>query len=557
MERDGKFGEKYLDAVSYIEMNPIDIERLGISDRCRVEGKYGHIVLPVKASDSVQEGTVFIPMGPWANILVDPETESTGMPKLKGVDVLILPTEEEITSLKDILRRYGVKEFDIQPIDRPLKAGETCIVKDVVCTFCGELCDYLEISLEGERIKRVKGGCAISNAKLLNYHRHRILKPMIRSDDGKLREATLEEAIEKTIEILSKSKYPLLYGWSNTSTQATEIGIELAEVLGGVIDNTTVMCHGPTALAAQEVGTARATLGLVKHFVDVIIFWGSNAVHAHPNHFARWIIPEGKIVKGRKERKIIVIDVRKTATAKQADIFIQIEPEKDFELVTALRMLLKDIEIETDNVAGVSLDKLYELIEIMKTARYGAFFIGMGLTMTGAKFRTIQELIKLAHDLNEWTRFVMIPMRGHYNVTGSNEAMLWSSGYPYSIEFSRKFPRMIPGFTTTPDLLMHGEVDAALIIASDPVAHFPQKAIEHLSKIPVIVIDPKWSLTTTIADVIIPTTMMGIESEGTAYRMDGVAIRLRKIVEPPEGVPTDLEILKKILEGVMKERGLM
>lgn len=113
---------------------------------------------------------------------------------------------------------------------------------------------------------------------------------------------------------------------------------------------------------------------------------------------------------------------------------------------------------------------------------------------------------------------------------------------------------MVPGVTTAPDLLMRGEVDAALIISSDPVAHFPKRAVEHLSKIPVITIDPKWSLTATISDVIIPSGIVGVECGGTAYRLDDVPLRIKSILPPPPGVLCDDEILRRLLEMVKEYR---
>ncbi len=557
MESEGKFSDRYRKSVAVIELNPEDIKRLDIKDKVKVTSPYGSLVLMVKPSTEVPPGTAFIPMGPWANVLVEPATESTGMPKLKGVEVIIEPTEEEVTSLKEILKMYNVKYFEYKPLERPLKPGPKKVAENVPCPFCGDICDHLTIELEGEKIVRNIGGCALSVSKFLNYHKDRILKPVIRDEAGTLKEVSLDEAIEKAAKILANAKYPLLYGWSSTCNEAMELGVELAEVTRGVIDNTATVCHGPTTLGAQEVGTARATLGLIKHLADLIIFWGCNPVHAHPNHIARWVISEGKYVKGRKERKVVVIDVRKTTTANMADLFIQVEPGKDFELITALRMAVKDLEIEAPVIAGVPREKILELAEMMRSAKYSVIFVGMGLTMTGAKHRNLQELIKLAHDLNEWTRFAVIPMRGHFNVNGTNHVMLWLTGYPYAIDFSRGFPRMIPGVTTTIDLLVNGDVDAALIVASDPIAHLPQKAVEHLARIPVIVIDAKWSLTTTVADVIIPAGLVGIECEGTAYRMDDVPIRMKKLVDPPPGVLCDKEILAKLLEKVKELKGII
>jgi formylmethanofuran dehydrogenase subunit B len=57
--------------------------------------------------------------------------------------------------------------------------------------------------------------------------------------------------------------------------------------------------------------------------------------------------------------------------------------------------------------------------------------------------------------------------------------------------------------------------------------------------------------TTMLSKVVIPVATAGVEAEGTAYRMDGVPLRLRKLVEPREGVHSDAEVLEMIM-GRMK-----
>ncbi len=547
MEADGKFSEKYRKAVAYIELNPKVIEELGCNGRVRVKSDHGEVVLEVKPNKNISEDIAFIPMGPWANVLIDPYTSSIGMPRFKDTIVTIEACNDPPTTLEDILRMYGVKGIEYKSEEKPVKRGFKRVVEDFICPSCGQLCDFLKLELDGDLVLKNIGGCGISAAKLLNYHKDRILKPYVRSGDGGLREVSMDEALDKAAEILANSKYPLLFGWSSTCNEASEAGVELAEILGGVIDNTSV-CHAPTAFGAGEVGTARATLGVIMHLADVIVLWGCNPMHTHPNHFKRWIFSGGKRVSGRRDRRVIVVDVRRTTTADQADIFIQVEPGRDYELITALRMAIRDLEIEAEKVAGVPREKILEMAEIMRSARYGVIFEGMGVTMTG--------LIKLAHDLNEYTRFTLIPMRGHYNVTGSINVFLWNTGYPLAIDFSRGYPKMIPGVTTSTELLVNGEVDAALIVASDPVAHLPRKAVEHLARIPVIVVDSKWNLTTTVADVIIPAGLAGIECEGTAYRLDGVPLRLKKLTDPPPGVLCDTEIIRELIRRVKKLRGV-
>jgi formylmethanofuran dehydrogenase subunit B len=555
MEEESKWSKKYFDAVAVVEMNPIDISSLGVGDRVKVYNEHGSIVLRVKPSNNVPPGTIFIPMGPWANMLTDPETDGTGMPRLKGVNVFVEPTDEPLTKLIDLLKALGAKQLEVYMEDAPLKTGDKKVVENVVCPFCGDLCDHLTIEVDGNKVVRNIGGCAISSAKFLNYHRHRILRPYIR-EQGRLVEVDLDKAIDAAADILAESKYPLIFGLASTDVETNRYAVELAELTHGVVDNTSVFCHGPTALAVQEVGAVRYTFGVAVHLADLVVFWGCNPLEAHPNHVARVVMREGRFVRGRKERKIVVVDARRTPTANLADLFIQVEPGRDYELLTALRMAIRDLDIEAPTVAGVPRDKVVELAEMMRTTKYGVIFFGLGLTMTGAKYKNIVAAIKLVQELNEWTKFGILPMRGHYNVAGSNQVSLWTTGYPYAVDYARGFPRMIIGMTSATDLLSNGDVDAALIIASDPAAHLPRKAVEHLSKIPVIVIDAKWSLTTAFADVIIPGAYVGIECEGSAHRLDEVPIRLKKVVDPPPCILCDSEVLRKLVEKVKAKKGV-
>jgi formylmethanofuran dehydrogenase subunit B len=141
-------------------------------------------------------------------------------------------------------------------------------------------------------------------------------------------------------------------------------------------------------------------------------------------------------------------------------------------------------------------------------------------------------------------------MRGHFNVSGANIVFAWQSGYAFGVDFSLGYPRYNPGETTSMDVLLRGESDAALVIASDPGATFPKRAIQQMVKHPLIVIDPHMNATAMLADIVFPSAFVGIEVEGTAYRMDNVPLPLKKVVEPPEGILPDETILKKILEEV-------
>ena len=203
----------------------------------------------------------------------------------------------------------------------------------------------------------------------------------------------------------------------------------------------------------------------------------------------------------------MLVDVRKTKSAKAADLFIQIKPRKDFEALWALRALAKGVELDAAEIeaeTGVPLATWQALMERMKQAKYGVILFGMGLTMTRGKHLNSYALLALTRDMNAYTRFVCKPMRGHGNVTGADNVVTWRTGYPFGVNLARGYPRFNPGEYTTTDTLGRGEADAALIIASDPMSNFTQAAREHLARIPYIALDPKDTPTTEVRDGRLP-----------------------------------------------------
>jgi formylmethanofuran dehydrogenase subunit D len=54
-----------------------------------------------------------MPYGPWANAIADPDTDSIGMPSLKGVPVKVEPApDKSVMSLKILLEKQFGKETD-------------------------------------------------------------------------------------------------------------------------------------------------------------------------------------------------------------------------------------------------------------------------------------------------------------------------------------------------------------------------------------------------------------------------------------------------------------
>ena len=417
-------------------------------------------------------------------------------------------------------------------------------VENVACPFCGCLCDDLIVETEGTEILKVKLACSSGQGIFMDYD-PRPRRPLV---DG--HEVEWSEAVAEAARILSAADSPLIYGLSSSASEAQRKAVALADKIGAVIDSTSSVCHGPTGLAMQAVGEPTCTLGEVRDRADLVVFWGCNPDASHLRHFPRFsLTAKGTLTpNGRSDRTMYVIDVRPTGTSKKADHFLQIEVGSDYEVLTTLRLLVRGGEPSSDVVGGVPVAELRELAERMKSCRYGVAFMGMGLTMAPARQLNVAELFTLVAELNDHARFSVIPMRGHGNVTGADQVLTWTTGYPFAVSFARGYPQFMPGEFTAVDMLARNAADAAVIIASDPGAHFPAAAAAHLERIPTIVFDHGPSVVAAKANVLFPTAAYGVDAGGTAYRMDNVPIPLTQVIETDR--PTDEEILDRIIEAV-------
>ena len=427
------------------------------------------------------------------------------------------------------------------------------VVANATCTFCGCVCDDMELTVEDHRITKAKNACVLGKAWFLNHHVEERPTALI---EGK--PATLEAGIEHAAQILFSARYPIVYGLSDTTCEAQRVAVAIADRIGGCVDTTTSVCHGPSGMAFQGVGEVTCSLGEVKNRADLVIFWGSNPAESHPRHWSRYsTMPKGLFVpNGRKDRTVVLADVRRSKSAPAADIFLQVKPRKDFEALWALRALVKGVKLDPSigDETGIPLEQLQDLAERMKKCKFGCFFFGMGLSMTRGKHLNVEAALALVRDLNAFTRFYIKPMRGHGNVTGADNVVSWQTGYPFGVNLGRGYPRFNPGEFTTSDTLARGEADAALIVASDPMANFSQPAREHLAKIPYIALDPKETPTVRGAAVAFTTATYGINTGGTVYRMDDVPIPLRPAFDSP--YPSDQEVLTRIEKRIRELQGV-
>ena len=108
----GKTSKEYQENTSVCYMDPQDLKALGIKEKTNilVSTAYGSVVVKaVKSLRAPHPGIIFIPYGPWANLIVSPETDSIGMPSLKGIPAKVESAPDKpVLSLKELLlKQFG------------------------------------------------------------------------------------------------------------------------------------------------------------------------------------------------------------------------------------------------------------------------------------------------------------------------------------------------------------------------------------------------------------------------------------------------------------------
>jgi formylmethanofuran dehydrogenase subunit D len=99
-----KLTDDYTLECAVCEINRKDFADMGSPDKVKVSTKSGkyNVVVYALPEDSVMSGHAFMPRAIWANVVVDPETFSTGSPLYKGSPVIIEPTIEEVLSAQGL-----------------------------------------------------------------------------------------------------------------------------------------------------------------------------------------------------------------------------------------------------------------------------------------------------------------------------------------------------------------------------------------------------------------------------------------------------------------------
>jgi formylmethanofuran dehydrogenase subunit B len=407
-------------------------------------------------------------------------------------------------------------------------------VVDATCAGCGCACDDIEATVVEGRLAGLTRTCPLGDAWFAARTADR---PPVARIDG--RAASVEEAADAAAAILARARAPLVYGLGQTSCEAQRRAVALAEAVGAFIDPAGGSGAG---LAHQAIGSSTATFGEIRDRAELVVAWRADPAVTNPRLLGRLRLDSA----GRRSRTLVVVDAQRTATAEDADAFVELDAANDFEALWALRAFVGRAPLDRDRAGELPLDALEDLAERLLGAGHVALLYGDGVA--GDELNAL-ALFALVRDLSRDRHAVTLGLRREGNARGAEDVLAWQTGFPAAVSFARGYPRANPGELSAAALLQRGEIDAALVVASDPLEHLPAAAAERLREVPTVVVDERDTATAAAARVAFVAGAAGIHVAGTVHRMDGVPIGLRAPLAGERGRAGSIEDLLTAIAG--------
>lgn len=109
--------KEYVQSTAVAFMDKRDMEKLSLKpkDKIKVKSQWGEVVLFTDIShDAPHEGMIFIPKGPWSNIVISPETYCCNIPTFKGVHAKIRKTNENVLLTTELMNKIYNK-YNLNP----------------------------------------------------------------------------------------------------------------------------------------------------------------------------------------------------------------------------------------------------------------------------------------------------------------------------------------------------------------------------------------------------------------------------------------------------------
>jgi formylmethanofuran dehydrogenase subunit B len=408
-------------------------------------------------------------------------------------------------------------------------------IEHVTCLGCGCGCDDLTVEVRDNRIVDITPVCPIGRA----WFGDGVVPTEIRQDG---RPASFEAAIAEAAATLTASVGRcLIYLGLDVTSQAQRAALRLADLLRATVDTATSPSAAEGLLAAQRRGRSTATLGEIRNRGDVIVFWAVDPAERYPRYATRYALnPTGTHAgDDRGGRTVIGVSVGRDQTIARADVTLALQPEEEVPALSLMRASVLGRPVQSPSPA---IAQAIEIAGKLAHARYAVLVHDAEPTAQDRDPLRAEALIALAQALNTPTRAALSSLRAGGNRVGAEAVLTAQSGYPFAVDYSRGYPRYLPGMRGL-SRLATGTYRVLLIVGSPADASLLNRS----NKLTTLVIGPRASQSDLQPRLAIDTGVAGIHEAGIGYRMDEVPLELRP---PLSGPPSATDVLNRLAHAV-------
>jgi assimilatory nitrate reductase catalytic subunit len=423
----------------------------------------------------------------------------------------------------------------------------------------------------------------------------RVLTPKVRGRDGRLQPASWDAALDFVAERLSAVRAAhgdAAVGLFGSGALTNEKAYLLGKFARVALRTPNIDYNGRYCMSSAAAGQNKA-FGVDRGMpfpvedvakADVLMLWGANPADTMP--------PMMQWVNRQRERggKLIVVDPRRTETARVADLHLQPTPGTDLALANGLlaiaideglvdlpyinartvgwdavrRHLLTTDPSHVERRTGISFEKQREVVRLLAAAPASMTLSGRGPEQQSKGSDTVCALTNLMLALGKVGKassgYGCITGQG--NGQGGREHGQKADQLPgYRLienaadrdHVARVWgvdPASLPGkgksaYELLDALGPEGGVRALLVFGSNVAVASPHALNigRRLASLDLLVVaDAFENETAAHAHVILPVTQFG-EEAGTLTNLEGRVIMREPFREPPPGVKSDLEIL--------------
>ena len=484
-----------------------------------------------------------------------------------------------------------------------LEEGEPVQAVRTTCAYCGVGCTFDAGVREGRVVRMVPADDGPSNhghacmkgrfGWTYNYAPDRLRTPLLRQGD-KWVELSWPAALDRIAEEWSRIKEA--HGPDALATISSSRGTNEENYLFGKfmrcvigsnhIDNCARVCHSATVTGMMETLGASAATNSIQDLdlAKLILVVGANPTESHPVLGAR--IKQA----ARRGVPLIVIDPRRTELARLADLHLQLHPGTNVALLNGMgRVIAKELLTDaafvrdrtegfeewlnvvegctpelTSRLTGVPAHLITEAARRYATSGGSMAVHGLGMTEHRWGSHGVMALVNLALATGNIGKpgTGINPLRGQNNVQGASDvgclptffagyqpltdpalaaAHLTVTGRPLPTARGMKTPDMW-------DAALAGTLKSLWIIGYDVAQTDPNLKKVHaaLKQLDFLIVQDLFlSETAKLAHLVIPGASF-LEKDGTFTNLERRIQRIRKAVEPPDGVLPDWQVVCEV-----------